>query len=91
MICYQFYYVRIQKKKHEILSQLIFKKTLLDNPKVLATFVSSPYQLSKDHVKNIEKMIDPKEVGSYVANDNAINVLNKMELFRTVMYVCMYV
>ncbi len=52
----------IQEKKHEILSQLIFKKILLDNPKVLATFVSPPFELDMDHVKNIEEMIAPKKV-----------------------------
>ncbi len=49
----------MQKKNHETLSKLIFKKILLDNPKVLATFVSSPYGLDKDDVIMIEEMIVP--------------------------------
>ncbi len=53
----------MQEKKHEILSQLIFRKILLDNRKVLATFVSPPFELDVDHVKKIEEMIAPKKVG----------------------------
>ncbi len=49
----------MQRKK------LIFKKILLDNPKVLATFVCSPYELSVAEVKSIEEMIvPPTKVGS---------------------------
>ena len=53
----------MQEKKHEILSQLIFRKILLDNRKVLATFVSPPFELDVVHVHKIEEMIAPKKVG----------------------------
>ena len=41
--------------KHEKLSQLIFKKILLDHPIVLANFVD--YKMDSDHVQKIEHMI----------------------------------
>ena len=50
-----------QENKHEHLSQKIFKKILLDNPRVLAIFVKF-CRLKKDHVRRVEEMILPPKV-----------------------------
>lgn len=51
-------YTQGKKIHHETLSRLIFKKILLDNPKVLAIFVKD-CKMTVDEVKKVEKMICP--------------------------------
>ena len=46
-------------KKHEILSVDIFKRILVENPKVLAEFVAA--ELTNIHVDLIGEMIQPPE------------------------------
>lgn len=54
--------LHMQKKvEHERLSQLIFKKILLENPTVLAIFVVQ-CGMTLDHVIMIEDMIVPENI-----------------------------
>lgn len=73
-----------KKLEHEGLSKLIFKKILLDHPKVLANFVI--LELNVDHVKAIEDMIGiDKKVHSAI-NDNDFRHYSIVEKNVTMSY-----